>query len=81
VRRRITSDSAQSNLVSMWPDRRRESDLGHLEGATAHITYDVGTCKPGARNLQAARLWIEVRADVERATARRGQRTANFIDT
>jgi hypothetical protein len=59
----------QRNLVSMWPDRR-ESDLGYPEGATSKITYDVGTYKPGARNLQAARLRIEERADVERATAR-----------
>lgn len=52
-------------LVSMWPDRLgRESDLGHVEGATTKITYDVGTCKPGARDLLAARLRIEDPADV-----------------
>ena len=53
----------------MWPDRRRESDLGHHEGATAQIIYDVGTRtgKPGARNLQEARLRIEERADVDNA--------------
>ncbi len=32
------------------------------------MTYDVGTYKPGARNLRVARLQIEERADVERAT-------------
>jgi len=69
------------NLVSMWPTDRRESDLGHPEGVTAQITYDVWTCKPGARNLQSARLRTEERADVERATTRRRQRTANFIDS
>ena len=41
-----------SYLVSMWPDRPRESDLGHLEGATAQITYDVGD--PQARRQELA---------------------------
>lgn len=46
------------NLGSMPArlDRRRESDLGHLEGATAGITYDVRTYKPGARNLPGGKV-------------------------
>lgn len=46
------------NLLStgMWPDRRRESDLGHREGATAQIAYDVGTHKPGARNFASGKV-------------------------
>lgn len=64
VRRRITRDAAQSDR---WPDRR-ESDLGHSRSATAQITYDVGACKPGPRNLLTAGLRIEHSeyADVER---------------
>jgi hypothetical protein len=62
VESRITRDAAQSDK---WPDRR-ESDLGHSGSATTHITYDVGTYKPGPRNLLTARLRIEEHADVER---------------
>lgn len=36
---------------------------------------------PGARNLRVPKLRIEERADVERATARRGRRMENFIAT
>ena len=40
----------------MWPDRRRESDLGHPEGATAQITYDVGTRKARRQELAGGKV-------------------------